>query len=48
MKPLLENKVTELDRKIAILRKKDVWEYPIDTEWSEDSTCLVLDQICKW
>lgn len=37
MKPLLENKVTELDRKIAILRKKDVWEYPIDTEWSEDA-----------
>lgn len=37
MSEFLEGKFADLEKKVAILRKKDVWEYDIRPEWAEDA-----------
>merc|ERR1712046_507179 len=38
--PLQLSEVQGLARKVAILRKKDVWDYAIPEEWAHDAECF--------
>lgn len=37
MRNLLEDKISDFDKKVALLRKKDVWEYALQKDWAREA-----------